>query len=705
MLVSVATIAIMFVTFETHDLAALAGGTLSFTDVTAIAGMASTVTGSHGAAWADVTGDGYPDLYLTYNECRTGPRRDRFYRNLGGSFVEEAGNRGLGPLSGGTHGGLFADLDNDGDYDLLLGETYREDCISDTPPPVPNRILRNNGGVFAEATPPGMAAYADYTRSMLAIDLEDDGDLDVFAVNGDQGSIEPIPDRNEVYRNDGGMTFASIESGPLVTTAAGQAAADTDYDGDGDMDILLPNYTGEMGVLRNDGGGTFTSVPPASIGLFHRATTGISAGDLNNDGWMDLVIIDQNRDGARPLGFDRVAFVYLNVGGGRFSFAGEIRNFGGYTAGLADLDNDGDLDLTLPGMPFVMLNDGHAGFTRGPAYPTPMASPTCSGQECLRPDPRTVAFADIDGDGDLDSVVTAKFGPFRLIRNDFNAGNWIKLKLTTSRGQAGAFGARVRVLRAGTTQLVAVREAKSAYGYLSQDDPVMHIGLGTATSVDVEVTFVDGTREVRQGVTANQTIAFGGGPASGARVSAPSGLTASVAGSLVTLTWDLPSTGSDGTTSYVIDVGNAPGVTNLGVFPAGAARSFTASAPPGTYFVRVRALNGAGASEESNEVVVSVPGGGAGCAIPAAPSGLSFTVQGALVTLTWRAPASGSPTISYLLEAGSSAGASNVAAIDLGGPALSASAQAPPGRYFVRVRGRVGCGTGPPSNEVVIDVH
>ena len=62
-------------------------GILSFTDVTAAAGMASSLTGSHGAFWADATGDGRPDLFITYNECRGGLRANKFYRNLGGFFV------------------------------------------------------------------------------------------------------------------------------------------------------------------------------------------------------------------------------------------------------------------------------------------------------------------------------------------------------------------------------------------------------------------------------------------------------------------------------------------------------------------------------------------------------------------------------------------------------------------------------------------
>jgi hypothetical protein len=608
--------------------------TLSFTDVTAAIGMANTVTGSHGAFWADATDDGWPDLFLSYNECRdiparrNGLRANRLYRNLGGTFVEETAARGLYSLTGGTHGGAWADADNDGDYDLVTGETYATGCLTGDPPALPNRIFRNDGTAhFADRTPPDMAAYPPpgsvgegYTRSILAFDMDRDGDLDIFAVNGDRGSLEPYPDRNELYRNDGGFNFTAITSGPLVTTPAGQAGADLDYDGDGDVDIIMPNGSGPLGVMRNDGG-VFTAVPPESIGILHQATTGISSGDLNGDGLTDLVLVDQDRHPDRRLGWNRVAYIYLNAGGGRFRLHMEIPSgyFGGFTAGLADLDNDGDLDLVLPGLPYVLLNDGAASFSVGPFYPSPVPPPGCSGSECTVPDMRTVAFADVDNDGDLDFVITTKFGPFCMIRNNVNAGNWLKVRLVSPLGQAGAFGAKVRVFRSGTTQLIALREAKNVYGYLSQDDPVLHVGLGAASTVDVGVTYLNGTRVMRRGVSARQTIAFIGASALEAPA-APRNLSATVVGSMITLSWE-PPTGGGEPASYEIEAGSAAGLTNVGIFPVGLTQAVAASATSDTYYVRARARNVAGVSAASNEVVVTV-GAGSCCRMlrPASPS-------------------------------------------------------------------------------------
>jgi hypothetical protein len=541
-------------------------------------------------------------------------------------------------------------------------------------------------------TPPAMAAYEDYTRSTLTFDMDRDGDLDVFAVNGDQGNGEGVPDRNEVYRNEGGMQFTPIVSGALVSTPAGQGATDTDYDGDGDIDIIAANRNGLLTVLRNDGGG-FTAIHPAAIGIAHRAASGITSADMDNDGDFDLMLIDVFYASPRAA-YERVVYLYRNVGGGAFSYHGQILPFGGFTAGVADLDNDGDLDLLLPGFPRVLMNDGAFGFFLGPAFPGPVTNGTR--------DPRSVAFSDIDGDGDLDFAITDKNGPAYLVRNNFNEGRWLKVRLTSANGQAGAFGAKVRVRPAGGGSLIGLREAKSSSGYLAQDDPVLHFGLGSASTVDVEVTFLNGSRVTRNGVSANQTISIGGGGGVGPQLpGAPRALNASVAGSLVTLNWLAPS-GGGAPNRYIVEGGSFPGGSNLAIVPTGSlATTLTASAPPGIYYVRVKAVNGAGVGPASNEIVVQIGGG----AVPApqAPVGLNFSKAGSLVTLNWTPGSGGAPPTTFLLEAGSQSGASNLVVVDVG-LTTTIQANAPPGVYFVRARARNAGGTSPPSNEVVIQI-
>ena len=165
-------------------------GQLSFTDITLDAGTGGPTgkdeLGGHGVMFADVDRDGLPDLYITmiFNK----PMPELFFRNLGNNrFAEEGAARGIADFDGGSHGGCWADLDNDGDYDLVNGTTW------DNPKyPNHNNIYRNDGkGVFTDVTPQCMKQRREQTRGVICFDADGDGDLDVFCVTGWMGSGDP----------------------------------------------------------------------------------------------------------------------------------------------------------------------------------------------------------------------------------------------------------------------------------------------------------------------------------------------------------------------------------------------------------------------------------------------------------------------------------------------------------------------------------
>ena len=471
-------------------------GRLSFTDITTAAGTGGPAKkedfGGHGVMFADADADGLPDLYITMIFDR--PMPDLFFRNLGNNrFASEGAPRGIADFDGGSHGACWADLDNDGDFDLVNGTTW------DNPDyPSCNNMFRNNGnGTFTEVTPKSLKARTEQTRGVICFDMDKDGDLDIFCVSGWKGSGDPPDERNEVYRNDGDFDFAACTSGALYECPAGQGATDTDYDGDGDIDVIACNRDGDLNVLRNEGGfNNFTKVPPASIGIRHRAYSGVTTGDVDNDGDLDMILVD-GRDAGH---------LYRNNGNATFTFVRSFDDVDGYMAGLADLDNDGDQDLIFAGETLVYLNDGSGVFSAGPAVPIAGIN-----------DPRAVAFADIDNDGDVDFAIGAKRSRNRLIRNDYaGRNNWLKVSLISPQGQAGAFGAKVKIYPSGRAEqgpLLGLREAKSNYGYLGQDDPVLHFGLGGRSTVDIVVTFLDGTTLTRRNVPANETVTYGEIPA------------------------------------------------------------------------------------------------------------------------------------------------------------------------------------------------
>ena len=186
--------------------------------------------------------------------------------------------------------------------------------------------------------------------------------------------------------------------------------------------------------------------------------------------------------------------------------------------------------------------------------------------------------------------------------------------------------------------------------------------------------------------------------------SAPTFFNASAAGSTVTLRWTAPASGG-APTAYIIEAGSTPGAGNLANFSTGnTATSYVAGGVgAGLYYVRARATNAAGASAASNEATLVV--GSACTGAPGAPGGLSAaSTVGGTVVLSWNA-ASGTPT-SYIVEAGSTPGTSNLANSDLGSNATSYTATGVGrGTYFVRMRAKNSCGTGPVSNEAVVTVQ
>ncbi len=469
----------------------LSGATIAFTDITSSAGTGGpSWFGGHGVEWADVTGDGRPDFYVTMNfDTNMG---ELFYRNINGStFAEEANARGIYNYDSGSHGGVWADLDNDGDYDLVNGSYER------------NRAYENNGsGYFTDRTATcGFENVNLGTRGTLAFDFDKDGDLDVFCNNWG-----PSGESNEFYRNNGNWTFTRIDNG-LRNIGGVQGSTEGDFDNDGDLDLLVCRGYGDDGpllVMRNSGG-NFTNVSSAvGLGATTTSQQGVVFCDVNNDGWLDLHV--QRDTGNSQL--------YLNDGDGTFTQV-SVPSGPGFMAGFADLDNDGDWDLVYPGDNKVYLNNGSGTFTASATFNPGTIN-----------DPRCVAFADIDDDGDVDFFYAQKRTYNRMIRNDLSGGgNWLKVQLISPNNQAGAFGAKVKTYTAGQAgnpaAMISFREARSNEGYLGQNDPVLHFGVGSRTTVDVQVTFLNGLTLTQSNVSANQTLMFNAGTAPPGKASNP----------------------------------------------------------------------------------------------------------------------------------------------------------------------------------------
>jgi hypothetical protein len=218
---------------------------------------------------------------------------------------------------------------------------------------------------------------------------------------------------------------------------------------------------------------------------------------------------------------DDTNILYRNDGKGNFDDVTRASRIGVETrficwgAGIVDLDNDGLPDLfmvtghvypqverTLPQYPnktprAVFRNLGNGIFEElieeaGPG----VAAPHCS---------RGCAFGDFDNDGDIDVLIVNLNDPPSLLRNDLNGkpNHWIKVKLEGVKSNRSAIGARVLVHYGNNTQAQAVLSQSS---FFSCNDPRLHFGLGTFTTVDIDVYWPSGVHEAFKHVSANQLL-------------------------------------------------------------------------------------------------------------------------------------------------------------------------------------------------------
>ncbi|MBN1781064.1 VCBS repeat-containing protein [bacterium] len=498
---------------------------LSFSDITDSLGYDTQYEFPHGSYWCDVNDDGFPDLYVTtYGNL---DYKDRYYENNGNkAFVLMGDVLGISDQDGGSHGACWADLDNDGDYDLINGTTIQSKL---TMVPAANNLYRQisyglNG--FTDQTPSAMTGNLYKTRGVVAFDATGNGFLDIFTVSGYEGWLDTRPPTgdpnqtgehpNEYIQNSGGWIFTSVTSGELWDANAGQGCTVADFDDDGDIDVFAANRWGYAYVMENDGFGVYDTLDPGTHGLYINtvadigiASEGMTLGDVDNDG--DLDIITVTYEGANVHLFKNNTYnPDSHQPGTLFALDETWATASGYMGSFGDLDNDGWPDLIVAGYQHPIVNDGVGNLSIRSTITIPYSNML---------DPRSIAFADIDNDGDLDFASAGKHQSSytHLIENTLSSTNhWLKVKLTSPQGQAGAFGAKVYVTpeneagiypkRQGGLSQIGLREAHGQNGYLGEDDQVLHFGLGTATTVDVTVEFVGGYRATRTNVSADQTI-------------------------------------------------------------------------------------------------------------------------------------------------------------------------------------------------------
>jgi hypothetical protein len=235
-------------------------GTGVFTDVTLAAGIVplgpSDYFNSLTANFADIDGDGWPDLLVTGDFFTS-----RVYRNNRDGTLAFATDRSV-ITDGNGMGAAVGDYDGDGDLDWFVTSIWDPNGVAegnwDT---TGNRLYRNRGdGTFEDATDAAGVRVGYWGWGCTFQDLDNDGDLDLFHVNG-FGAVdfpeaaEFVADPSRLFVNNGDGTFAerAAELG-VADTDQGRGVVAFDYDGDGDLDLFVHNSEGPGRLYRNDGG-------------------------------------------------------------------------------------------------------------------------------------------------------------------------------------------------------------------------------------------------------------------------------------------------------------------------------------------------------------------------------------------------------------------------------------------------------------------
>ncbi len=521
----------------------------------------SQIYNGAGVAIGDINNDGLPDVFFCGNMVS-----DRLYLNKGGlKFEDITQASGVAKNSGWSWGVTMADANADGYLDIYISRNGE----SMNPNDRTNQLYINNKDLsFTESAMSYGLADAGFSTQAVFFDMDNDGDLDMYQVNQPPDpklfSRYKIPRSQQVFHTDklyknenGNYRDASENAGIPNTLAHGLSVCASDFNNDGWMDLYITNDYDEPDMMYyNNGDGTFQNVIDQKFKHISKFSMGSDAGDVNNDGFIDLMTLDMaaedhyrsktNMGSMSSENFELLVkwgkhyqymfnTLQINSGMGNFydvgNLAGIAKTDWSWSALFVDLDNNGWKDIIvtngikkdfrnndfLTGAYQQLASGSTSIFNLSKQAPSsPLANYIFKNNGDLEFEKVSkewgfdtpgfssgIAYGDLDNDGDLDIVINNMDAPAFVYENKAT-GNYLKIKFEGSENNTFGYGSRVIIKNNGKTQIA---ENTVTRGYFSSVEPGVFFGLGKDTKIeDVEVIWPDGKISRFHDIKANSTL-------------------------------------------------------------------------------------------------------------------------------------------------------------------------------------------------------